>query len=56
MGKTKDGNKQGSNDWFDKRLDDAVGKKEADRMRLEGYDRVEARVSPDGGVTIKLIK
>jgi hypothetical protein len=44
-----------SDNWVDDRLDAAVGRREARRMRLEGFDKVEARVKPDGTIVIKSI-
>jgi hypothetical protein len=49
-GQTQSG-KQMSQPWTDARLDHAVGKKLADQIRLDGYERWELRVDPSGKVT-----
>ncbi|OUL31315.1 hypothetical protein BV372_20350 [Nostoc sp. T09] len=48
-GQTQSG-KQMSEPWADARLDHAVGKKLADQIRLDGYERWELRVDPSGKV------
>jgi hypothetical protein len=47
--------RQMSDDWIDKRLNDAVGRSVADDIRDAGYERVLAKVAPDGSVTYQLV-
>ena len=49
-GKTASG-KQMSKPWVEARLDHAVGKKLADQIRKEGFERWELRVDVSGKVT-----
>ncbi|MEW8693369.1 MAG: RHS repeat-associated core domain-containing protein, partial [Candidatus Thiodiazotropha endolucinida] len=47
--------RQMSDQWIDNRLNDAVGTNVARDIRASGYERVLARVAPDGSVAYQLV-
>jgi hypothetical protein len=52
LGNTKDG-KQKSDEWIEKRLEEAVGPAKANEIQDKGYEKWLLRVKPDGSITKK---